>query len=151
MAIAQLVAGLLGALVGAVLSHWWAAKRDKDRDHRLDNQEHQKWVRNLRYETHLDFLTEFERKYHLVSQRQDEDPSFSEPPDDYLVDLYRKLNAMRLVATEGPVDRASKALEAFQQFCFQGGQWEQVDFNIDLYLCSIRDELNLPPVKLMGE
>lgn len=73
------------------------------------------------------------------------------PSEDFLTDLCQQLNAMRLNSTSATMERTLVAVRALDDFCFRGGQWQQVICDIDLYLGAIREELNLPAIALMGD
>ncbi|SEG91029.1 hypothetical protein SAMN04489712_12818 [Thermomonospora echinospora] len=108
------------------------------------------WARGLRYEAHIGFLKEFDVKFKNIFEHYSSGAN-SEPPEDYLTPVWDRLELMRLVSENSTVNMAEEALKGLQEYTYERGGWEQVEWSRDRYLGTIREELRLPPIRLMGD
>jgi hypothetical protein len=90
------------------------------------------------------FLTEYDRRYDAMRGAR-QFPDGSEPPEDYLVPLWDRHQAVRLVSTEDTARAGERARDALFAYTFRDGDWEAVEYQRDSYLSAVREEFELPP------
>lgn len=147
--LSTLLGGLL-ALGGSWLGHWWNERRAIEREVRNRDHEREVWARELRREAHVHFLSEFDTKYRIAMDHE-AFPGPEEPPEDWLSTLWSNIQSMRLVSNDETIEKAQNAIRELNTYVFHDGQWEQVDYALDMYIGEIRKEFNLPPISLMGD
>jgi hypothetical protein len=142
------------AIIGGFAGQWWGEKKATAREARDRAHEREVWARGLRYEAHVAFLSEYDRRYDqmwIVKQLQ-QLPGPSEPvPENYLQPLWDRQQAVRLVCTEATARAGERARDALASYTFRDGEWEAVDYERDRYLAAVREEFGLPPVPIMGD
>jgi hypothetical protein len=152
--LANLAPTLLGgalAIGGGMAGQWWAERRSMAREKRDREHEREVWARGLRVDAHLAFLTLFDERYGEWQSIRHGFGGSAEPPEDYLAPLWQRFQALRLVCSESTAKLAQKAMRSFNEYVFENGRWEQVEWDEDQYLGAIREELRLPPIPLMGD
>lgn len=138
------------ALAGGFAGQWWSERNAAAREERQREHDREVWARGLRYEAHVAFLAEFDRKYDTVRRVGDAEPG-REPENDYLASLWDRHQAVRLVCTQPTALAGEVALEALHRYVFADGPWESVDYQRDRYLSAVREEFGLPEVAIMGD
>lgn len=132
---------LSGGIAGAVVTDRRAAAREqRTRDH-----EREVWARGLRHEAHVAFLSIVDEKFKAVSSAREDDDG-REAPDDFLVPVWDRYQALRMVCTKDTAEAAERVTTALLDYTFQAGQWQNVEHQRDVYLGAIRAEFHLPPI-----
>ncbi|MBO2456581.1 hypothetical protein [Actinomadura violacea] len=144
--ISTLLGGLL-ALGGSWLGQWWTERRAVAREKRAQEHERVVWARSLRYEAHLAFLKEFDDIFNGLYDHF-EDGGSSGVPEEHFSFLWEKLEVMRIVSNDDTTHMAGEAIKSLQSY---SGDWAPVQWTRDRYLGTVRSELQLPPIKLMGD
>jgi hypothetical protein len=140
------VGGLLTA-GGGFLAQWWSGRQADAREVRDRNHEQRVWARQLRYDTHISFLNDFEQVLNtaVLGEIRDPDGSHHQLPDDYLVPLYDRLVGMRAISEEQTTTRAGDAVNALAAYVFdRGGSVVEVGIKHEMYLDAMRGEIGLP-------
>jgi hypothetical protein len=139
------------AIVGGFAGQWWGERNATAREARDRAHEREVWARGLRYEAHVAFLSEYDRRYDEVRDAKLLPDDGSEPPENYLVPLWDRHQAVRLVCTEATARAGERARDALFAYTFRNGKWEVVEYERDRYLAAVREEFELPPVPIMGD
>lgn len=149
-----LLSTLLGgtlALFGGGLGQRWNERRAIEREARTREHEREIWARDLRREAHVQFLSEFDKRYQNAVDNKIYPSPETDPLEDYLAPLWSHLQSIRLVSNNDTIETAQKAIKELDAYVFHGGQWEQVEYARDIYIGEIRNESNLSPIALMGD
>lgn len=140
------VLGASLALVGGFAGQWWSERRAAARESRERDHEREIWARHLRFEAHVAFLAEYDRKYTAYAEATLTALDGEEPEDDYLVSLYDRYQAVRLVCTDTTARSGREAQDALSAYVFADGTPDIVDHARDNYVDAARHEFGLHTV-----
>ena len=141
-----------GVLVagGGFLGQWWSERRAVAREHRDREHERQVWARGIRYETHVQFISTYQRLRKAVEDARDQGMDV-EAPEDYLVPLHDQMTSLRLISQQATQDKALRAIVALDLYTHRGGKWPDVEKHFDRYIGAVREEFHLPPIDLFED
>jgi len=135
------------ALGGVFLGQWWAERRTVARERREREQEQKVWARDIGYETHVQFISTYQRLYKAVKVGRKRDYDI-EPAKDYLVPLHDQMTSLRLITQQATQDKAWIAISALDTYTYRGGQWPDVEMFFARYLEAVREDFKLTPMEV---
>jgi hypothetical protein len=138
----------LGGLIAAgegVATQAAAARSARKAEERAESREARQWVRGRVSEAHYEFLIEFDSRFQVINEEV-----HGPTPEDWLIPLEYKFQALRLVCSADSARQAERALQALREHAFEGGRWEPVEWAFDQYLLAARAELQLGAIPVMG-
>ena len=141
-----------GALTlgGAMLGSWVGERRAMAREERDRDHERETWARNLRYESHLRFLADFDQYYKTIEQSKQR--GIDEPvPDDWMNPLWDRLQSLRLVCAEATTLEAEATVLVLDEYEASKKVWEDVEVACRAYVNAVRAEFHMPPVSLKSD
>lgn len=149
-----IIAAIAGASLstgGGYIAQMRAERAASAREEREREHEREVWARGLRHEVHVAFLAQWDRFFDMLTEVDDRPDNGSEPPEDFLLPVWRRLESVRLVCLPATAAAGQKACASLMALAFSGGQWEQASYDRDQYLAAVRDEFGLPAVPVMGD
>jgi len=150
-ALVQTTLGGAIALTGGFLGQWrWAERRAVVRERREREHEQKVWVRGIGYETHVQFISTYQRLYKALIAARIRD-RVTQPREDYLVPLHDQMTSLRLVSQQATQDKAWIAISALDNYTYKGGKWPDVEMCFDRYLAAVREEFHLTPMEFVED
>lgn len=137
-------------LGGGLLGSWVGERRAVAREERDRAHEREVWARSLRYEAHLQFLSEFDHRYKAIAEAKAR--ARQEPvPDDWLDPAWDRLKSLRLVCAEQSAQTAEHLLLIVGEYSDEKAIWEDVEVARRQYVDAIRAEFHMPPIALRSD
>lgn len=140
--------GAAGALIGVVVTHVLADRRETVRWHRERQRQADEWAREdaartyeHRRDAYLAFAEEWHRHYKAADAWKLQ--NLPDPPEDALADLYKKLLQVQIFGTEDGRRAAKAAFDALVTFAFTNADLEYAAF--EAFQEQVRQDLGVPP------